>query len=323
MDQVSPVTENQRSNRQKNSAGRDKAQALTPLDASPRLPSIPVPNVPAGHGHSLSRMSLHCPSSDAALEEAQPRTPSGGKALDPTTRAFMQDRFQHDFSAVRIHEGGQAAEAARSFKASAYTHGNDIVMGSGQSLQSSAGKRLLAHELTHVVQQDRYGAPAAQKLSRRGDASEAEAHSVAAQIVAGQSVQVSAAPSAAIARDDEDDNEGGAPVAPSADPLLAGGTIPIGGGPDTIPDPAPPTDFTNPQFPKAPRLPNIPEPPPGGFAKPPVSPVSPTGGGGGAAAGGGFLGTVESILGAIGGAFSSFLPPIPKSILHPEDDHEA
>jgi hypothetical protein len=95
------------------------------------------------------------------LAEEQERSPvldvvgsGGGQPLDRDTRAQMEAGFGHDFSDVRIHTGGQAAESARSVQAQAYTVGNDIVFGGDTfSPDSSAGKRTLAHELTHVVQQ--------------------------------------------------------------------------------------------------------------------------------------------------------------------------
>ncbi len=83
---------------------------------------------------------------------------SPGQSLDSGTRSFMESRFGHDFSGVRIHTDGQAAASARAVNALAYTVGRDVVFGSGQYLPGTmAGKRLLAHELTHVVQQGRGG----------------------------------------------------------------------------------------------------------------------------------------------------------------------
>jgi len=79
-----------------------------------------------------------------------------GWPLDPGTRAFMEPRFGHDFSRVRVHTDSQAGESARSLEALAYTSGNDIVFSPGQySPATTAGRKLLAHELTHVVQQPR------------------------------------------------------------------------------------------------------------------------------------------------------------------------
>lgn len=66
----------------------------------------------------------------------------------------MEPRFSHDFAKVRVHSDAQAAESAHAVKARAFTVGHDIVMGAGQFAPDTAsGQRLLAHELTHVVQQ--------------------------------------------------------------------------------------------------------------------------------------------------------------------------
>ncbi|HMD20583.1 MAG TPA: DUF4157 domain-containing protein [Alloacidobacterium sp.] len=79
---------------------------------------------------------------------------SPGQTLDAGTRAFMETRFGHDFAKVRVHTDSRAADSARSVNASAYTVGNDIVFDSGRFNSNSAdGRLLLAHELTHVVQQ--------------------------------------------------------------------------------------------------------------------------------------------------------------------------
>jgi hypothetical protein len=79
----------------------------------------------------------------------------GGQPLDRETRAYMEPRFGHDFSRVRVHADGEAAEAARLVNAQAFTVGKDMVFGAGQYAPSTPqGQRLVAHELTHVVQQN-------------------------------------------------------------------------------------------------------------------------------------------------------------------------
>lgn len=81
---------------------------------------------------------------------------SGGSPLPPATRAFFEPRFGHDFADVRVHTDARAAEASRSVNALAFTVGRDVAFAGGQySPQTSGGKRLLAHELAHVVQQSR------------------------------------------------------------------------------------------------------------------------------------------------------------------------
>ncbi len=78
----------------------------------------------------------------------------GGQPLDPATRSFFEPRFGHDFSHVRVHADGSAAETANSVNAKAFTLGSNVVFGSGEYQPGSdQGRRLLSHELTHVVQQ--------------------------------------------------------------------------------------------------------------------------------------------------------------------------
>jgi hypothetical protein len=79
---------------------------------------------------------------------------SPGRPLDAGTRRFMEPRFGHDFGGIRIHTGGQAVESAQAIQALAYTVGKNMVFGHGQYVpESSAGRHLIAHELTHIIQQ--------------------------------------------------------------------------------------------------------------------------------------------------------------------------
>jgi len=79
-----------------------------------------------------------------------------GQPLDRGTRRFMEVRFGHDFSQVRVHTGARAAQTARAIRARAYTAGQDVVFDEGQySPRTREGRRLLAHELAHTVQQGR------------------------------------------------------------------------------------------------------------------------------------------------------------------------
>ncbi len=108
-----------------------------------------------------------------AIESAvRTSTGSGGRALTQAERGFFEPRIGADFSAVRVHTGQTAARAAMSIGARAFTVGNHIAMGASQyDFGSAAGKRLMAHELTHVVQNgeaDRVRT----KLPARVDASE-------------------------------------------------------------------------------------------------------------------------------------------------------
>jgi hypothetical protein len=78
----------------------------------------------------------------------------GGSPLDSQTRGFMEERLGSDFGDVRVHTGAGADESARSINAQAYTVGTDVVFQSGKyEPDSDSGRHMLAHELTHVVQQ--------------------------------------------------------------------------------------------------------------------------------------------------------------------------
>lgn len=107
-------------------------------------------------GHpSVQRQSMDCgtgvmnapPSVYAVLN-------SPGQPLDSATRAFFEPRFGHDFSRVRVHVHDRAEQSARDVDANAYAVGHHIVFGAGRySPETANGRRLLAHELTHVLQQ--------------------------------------------------------------------------------------------------------------------------------------------------------------------------
>ena len=88
----------------------------------------------------------------------------GGEPLPESSRAFFEPRFGRDLSGVRIHSNAIAAESARTLNALAYTVGQDIVFGAGQYAPAREdGRRLLAHELTHVLQQGGQTEPEVQR----------------------------------------------------------------------------------------------------------------------------------------------------------------
>jgi hypothetical protein len=103
--------------------------------------------------------SLQRRAADRAEPEAVPQTvydvlSSPGRPLETDTRGDMEQHFGHDFSQVRVHADAQAERSARDVHADAYAVGNDIVFAPGKYAPRSAeGKQLLAHELTHTVQQ--------------------------------------------------------------------------------------------------------------------------------------------------------------------------
>ncbi|MGO4700718.1 eCIS core domain-containing protein [Dyella sp. 2RAB6] len=113
---------------------------------------------------SLQRRAQHEVAHGIAPDSVHAELNRGGQALDHATRSFMEPRFGHDFSHVRVHASPQAAETAADVGASAYTVGSHIVFGRGSYAPSThTGRQLLAHELAHVVQQG-----GAQSLQRFG-----------------------------------------------------------------------------------------------------------------------------------------------------------
>jgi Domain of unknown function (DUF4157) len=86
--------------------------------------------------------------------KAVPGVTGAGLPLEPALREYMEPRFGVDLGAVRLHTGGDAARAARELNARAFTAGRDIVFGASEFRpETTAGRHLLAHELTHVLQQ--------------------------------------------------------------------------------------------------------------------------------------------------------------------------
>jgi hypothetical protein len=93
-------------------------------------------------------------SASESTERAIDSSSGKGTALDQQTKSFMSGRFGNDFSGVKIHTDSEAIQMNRDLKAKAFTTGSDIYFNQGQyQPHSDDGKRLLAHELSHVVQQ--------------------------------------------------------------------------------------------------------------------------------------------------------------------------
>lgn len=110
---------------------------------------------------------------------------SPGEPLDSKTRAFFEPRFNHDFSRVRVHTDTRAANSAEAVNALAYTVGQNIAFASQQYAPGSpAGQHLLAHELTHVLQQNTSSAQV-NGIDHPQSSLEQEATRTAEHIVAG------------------------------------------------------------------------------------------------------------------------------------------
>ena len=98
--------------------------------------------------------SGHISESNPNLESKIQSLKGGGQHLSENDRAFFEPRFGRDFSQVRVHTDAVAAEAAREVNAWAFTQGQNVVFGAGgYAPRTTSGQRLLAHELTHVMQQ--------------------------------------------------------------------------------------------------------------------------------------------------------------------------
>ncbi|HLJ27810.1 MAG TPA: DUF4157 domain-containing protein [Candidatus Angelobacter sp.] len=105
-------------------------------------------------GQSLQRKAEGPIQDDVAPPIVHDVLNSPGRSLDKATRDYFESRFGHDFSKIRIHSDGRAAESARAVHALAYTVGENIAFAAGRySPNTAEGRRLLAHELVHAVQQ--------------------------------------------------------------------------------------------------------------------------------------------------------------------------
>ena len=157
-------------------------------------------------------------------ESSQTLPGKGGQPIAPGLRTEMESRFQQDFSPVRLHVGPQAEESAKAVKAKAYTLGGDIVFGENRYAPgTSEGKRLLAHELAHVVQQSR-GRIAGNSHSE-GELETFARHAALNAPGNDQSVRVDGSSRVRIAREVDDDapkNQPGPSITPPTHQLESG-----------------------------------------------------------------------------------------------------
>lgn len=142
-----------------------------PLDEEEERPNIIQAKYMAGVPQLMLKCQ-HCEEEERKEQEVQ-RKPNGGGApagfqldsylqsswlggnpMDKTTRSFMESRFGADLSGVRIHTDSQASQASEAIRARAFTHGQSIHFNRGEyQPQTNSGRWLLAHELTHTLQQ--------------------------------------------------------------------------------------------------------------------------------------------------------------------------
>jgi hypothetical protein len=139
-------------------AGQILRMPATPTDTvPPRIQRIPRENDPRQAGPALraqgpaaATQSEPSPATEATVRSLD----SGGEPLHAGLRSFFEPRFGHNFERVRVHTDSAAAASSQDLDALAYTRGRHIVFAPGQfEPHTERGQRLLAHELTHVVQQ--------------------------------------------------------------------------------------------------------------------------------------------------------------------------
>src|SRR5215203_3960724 len=125
-----------------------------------RMPDLAVGNAPAPASTPTTALQRAAdaasavPVVDAALEEGVAGLEGSGRPLPPDVRSFMEPRFGADLGGVRIHHDARADGLARSVNARAFAVGRNLVFAAGYyAPQTDSGRRLLAHELTHTLQQ--------------------------------------------------------------------------------------------------------------------------------------------------------------------------
>src|SRR3954451_9068457 len=125
-----------------------------------RVMSAPAAASVAAAPLSVQRVAAGPAAASRAVPESIGRTlATPGQPLERSVRGDMEARFGHDFSQVRLHQDEVAAASSAEMGARAYTVGNAVVLGAGQyNPTTSSGQKLLAHELTHALQQRAAGA---------------------------------------------------------------------------------------------------------------------------------------------------------------------
>jgi hypothetical protein len=145
-----------------------------PLDAEERDADRIADEVMRGAApsHDFGSVGSQRPGTHSQLDTslAVQTAQRAGAPLPAVEKSFFESRFGHDFSAVRVHADRPAAAAARSINARAYTLGDNIVFGAGEYAPTTQpGRRLLAHELTHVVQQGNLVSASGPAIQRKAD----------------------------------------------------------------------------------------------------------------------------------------------------------
>lgn len=144
---------------------------------------------------------------------------SPGQPLDPETQSVIELCFGHEFGHVRVHSDSKAAKSAQMFNAKAYTLGEHIIFGQNQYVpESPSGKRLIAHEVTHVIQQtQKVNDQSNFEVTGESDSSEAEARGAATTVGNGEHARAISPHPVAIQRD----LQSGFDLTEAASPFLA------------------------------------------------------------------------------------------------------
>lgn len=131
-------------------------QSVAPVKSNPTIPGARPAAAPATNQAATPRAPVTSPAPSPA-QTGSVRPPDAGQPLPDFTRQTLESRMGADFSNVRIHTGPQAQQQAQDISARAFTSGSDVWLGAGESPYDV---ELMAHELTHVMQQREGGVPA-------------------------------------------------------------------------------------------------------------------------------------------------------------------
>jgi hypothetical protein len=200
-------------------------------DVSPTSVERVRRNGATGNQSALRRLSRN--SGDSAERMAVPPSVheeirSAGQPLDSTIRTFTEPRFGRDFSNVRAHIGDNAAETATAINARAYTYGQDIVFNDGEySPGSSEGRKTLAHELAHTVQQTGGQSNLSNLSETTAPNDDSEAEAVAESVMNDADVGMETSSGKQVARQPPDAGPGAPPPPPPAAPAKKNVTVNI------------------------------------------------------------------------------------------------
>ncbi len=175
----------------------ERARSPVPLRKSRAISALPASRALVQRKCSCGGTCERCRHQKLALERSAATAPvtadktqgvprSSGQELDRDTRAFMERSLGHDFGRVRVHTDRRAAESAHRLNALAYTVGRHVVFGASQfAPRTSQGRKLLAHELVHTVQQGQAEATSASEVAPAASDRETEADGIVAGMADG------------------------------------------------------------------------------------------------------------------------------------------